>query len=1206
MKIRGLFLSLLSLVFWVTAASAMQYDASAAVQYANNWWNGRNTQRFENYHYSGGDCSNFVSQGLDSGFGGAFNWVPRYTEQQWNGNYWDTCHCKKPNWWSDQHGCMPYAPHLRRWLIDGLGCDSAYCPPFDSLHGQQRNVPGWLRPGDVGIYTWSNGAHFVIVIGFDQNGHPIYADHCGDGGSPPPWGPPHDTHDGDMSLKRPGQGLTLIHIPDVVLGCKHRAQGNSFDSTFKIWTYKHGYTCCWKERPGDSTPWTSNHTAYACLNWEETRGWTWDTLFSTRMNFAACSSIVLRQKVHSLLPSAGHILGSTDNGAHWTQTVGDQHTTEVSLPWATNQRDVRLAWCYHGVVSSGYWCIDDVELLARPTRSKDLCVTEIQAPCGIITQGKTIRPKVYIWNAGKQAVSASVRLTIGSPPYSYDQTQTITPYAYHDTMLEFNLGWLAMPPGTYTVTAYTNLAGDECRANDTASLTFQVLANTWTKMYPIYGGSGMATGACLATVDTNQIFCATGQKNFFAKYLLREDVWKTRAPTPQAFMNGGALAYPGSGDTLYAFRGNASLDFYKYSISANKWKNFADVLPAKVGSGAAMAYGGGGYIYALRGSQKRDFYRYSIASRSWQKMASVPEPAKIKQGASLVWTGGDSLYAFCGGDQALFYRYSISLNRWDARTSTPYNVDDGGALTYYPPGNKVYAFFGNKKNYFYAYNPTNGAWSSRQVAPNPVKNGGCLTYCDYSVFGGLGIGNDNDFWRYSPPVGGFLGAGGSESEPLEPALTQSAATAGVLSDHLDPGEQLTYDPTDKHTPQYSPNGFWIAYTASDSMSEGIGLYRIPAMGGMPDTLSTDSLTYETPKWTGDGTSLAAVADDGIYKVSSGIPAIRLAEGTVERPQVTGAWVVYEKWDTIDQTHDVCKVRLDGTGDTCLTSGTDEYLEPQPISDSDFVCLKLKDELYQVCRVTNGQEAWLTSDYMQNASLNLSPDKQWLTYEKLDESGYWQVYKMRVDGTDEVRITDSTCDCRTPVYSPDGRYIAYSKWQVDTTGSSDYSQICYKDLSSPASEVALNSANTVREHPCWSPDCRYIIYEVTAQSSMLGTNPKKFKQLGRAMTHIKPYGGVEEPAGLPRTFVLHQNRPNPFGRSTTIRYALPVSSLTELNIYDVTGRTVTRLVQSEQKPGYYSVAWKGTDARGQSVPAGTYFYVLKSNGKIAQKRMLLVR
>jgi hypothetical protein len=139
----------------------------------------------------------------------------------------------------------------------------------------------------------------VIVIGFDQNGHPIYADHCGDGGSPPPWGSPHDTHDGDMSLKRPGQGLTLIHIPDVVLGCKHRAQGNSFDSTFSYWDVKHQWVCCWRELPGDSPPWASNPTAYFCLNWEETRGLTRPAAFAAASRIRMFTTKTPRHKVRS-------------------------------------------------------------------------------------------------------------------------------------------------------------------------------------------------------------------------------------------------------------------------------------------------------------------------------------------------------------------------------------------------------------------------------------------------------------------------------------------------------------------------------------------------------------------------------------------------------------------------------------------------------------------------------------------------------------------------------------------------------------------------------------------------------------------------------------------------------------------------------------------------------------------------------------------
>jgi len=52
--------------------------------------------------------------------------------------------------------------------------------------------------------------------------------------------------------------------------------------------------------------------------------------------------------------------------------------------------------------------------------------------------------------------------------------------------------------------------------------------------------------------------------------------------------------------------------------------------------------------------------------------------------------------------------------------------------------------------------------------------------------------------------------------------------------------------------------------------------------------------------------------------------------------------------------------------------------------------------------------------------------------------------------------------------------------------------------------------------------------------------------------------------------------------------------------------VNTLASGDKKPGYYSIVWKGTDMRGRSIAAGTYFYILKSNGKIALKRMLFVR
>jgi len=567
------------------------------------------------------------------------------------------------------------------------------------------------------------------------------------------------------------------------------------------------------------------------------------------------------------------------------------------------------------------------------------------------------------------------------------------------------------------------------------------------------------------------------------------------------------------------------------------------------------------------------------------------------------------MYALRGDDYPDFYRYLTTADTWARLQSLPVNVAAGGALAYYPPGNKLFASVGGTRDSFYVYDIQANSWTRRHSAPDKVRRGGRLAYCNHAIYSGLGYRSSKDLWRYSPPAGGFLSAGGDDGEPVEAVASWSVPADRKPGSRLDPGELLTFDPNDKYAPQYSPDGIWIAYTAYDSVRDCNGLYQIPASGGPGMALSPDSLNYEDPDWAGSGGWLVAAADDGIYRISLGMPPLRLVEGIVSTPHVVegDSWVIYERWDPTARSHHAHKVRSIGTGDTCLTPGTSEYLDPRSVSDSAFACVKLKDEVYQLARDSAGQESWLTSDYMHNVGLDVSPDRQWLTYTKLDESGFWQVYTMRVNGTEETRVTDGVCDCETPVFSPNGQYIAYSRWPVDPTGSSEFSQVCYSDVNIPGGWVALHDADAERENPCWSPDCQYIIYEKSVESNLPSlAKKKKHKQIGRARTRLKPFDGVQGLDALPRAFALYQNRPNPFGRATTIRYALPVPSFTELSIYDVSGRTVTRLIQSEQKPGYYSAVWKGTDKHGRSVAAGTYFYVLKSNGKIAQKRMLLVR
>jgi hypothetical protein len=64
-------------------------------------------------------------------------------------------------------------------------------------------------------------------------------------------------------------------------------------------------------------------------------------------------------------------------------------------------------------------------------------------------------------------------------------------------------------------------------------------------------------------------------------------------------------------------------------------------------------------------------------------------------------------------------------------------------------------------------------------------------------------------------------------------------------------------------------------------------------------------------------------------------------------------------------------------------------------------------------------------------------------------------------------------------------------------------------------------------------------------------------------------------------------PNPFNPRTEIALALPVAGRARVDIYDVRGRLVRRLVDESLAAGTYSRTWEGLDDGGQRVSSGVY-------------------
>jgi len=83
--------------------------------------------------------------------------------------------------------------------------------------------------------------------------------------------------------------------------------------------------------------------------------------------------------------------------------------------------------------------------------------------------------------------------------------------------------------------------------------------------------------------------------------------------------------------------------------------------------------------------------------------------------------------------------------------------------------------------------------------------------------------------------------------------------------------------------------------------------------------------------------------------------------------------------------------------------------------------------------------------------------------------------------------------------------------------------------------------------------------------------------------------------------LFQNYPNPFNPVTTIEYEIAENSLATLNIYDVLGREVKRLVNDELSPGKYS-----TQFDGSNLPGGLYLCNLKAGLYSDTKKIIYLK
>jgi len=102
-----------------------------------------------------------------------------------------------------------------------------------------------------------------------------------------------------------------------------------------------------------------------------------------------------------------------------------------------------------------------------------------------------------------------------------------------------------------------------------------------------------------------------------------------------------------------------------------------------------------------------------------------------------------------------------------------------------------------------------------------------------------------------------------------------------------------------------------------------------------------------------------------------------------------------------------------------------------------------------------------------------------------------------------------------------------------------------------------------------------------------------------------YTGVE--SNIIPTTEIFGNFPNPLSHTTTIKFSVEnPDKNTEITIYNFNGQRIKTLVDKKLEAGSHQVVWDGTNAKGEKVSPGNYFYMIKTGNLIHTRKMILIK
>ncbi|MBI5748635.1 MAG: PD40 domain-containing protein, partial [Nitrospinae bacterium] len=285
--------------------------------------------------------------------------------------------------------------------------------------------------------------------------------------------------------------------------------------------------------------------------------------------------------------------------------------------------------------------------------------------------------------------------------------------------------------------------------------------------------------------------------------------------------------------------------------------------------------------------------------------------------------------------------------------------------------------------------------------------------------------------------------------------------------------RLTSGGTGDWFPSMNPNGREIVFV---STRLGYGdIWTIDTVEKKYHRLTYSDLPEFSPAWSPDGSKIAYVTNKGgefdIWIMDrDGKNKRRLTKGISDR-NWGNRFSAIKIMETAGYYH--LSWHPDGTKILFTEWGDNEKESCISILDFDKAIIdRLEADGTSIPEYTLIGEGELTKGEWEDFAPSFSPDGISLTFSS-NRSGNWNIWSMEFNGENLRQLTDEKADALAPVFSPDGKEIAYLKMQDARGKMQDYDLWIMKSDGSGARQVTKDIP--VISYPAWNPNGKEIAF-----------------------------------------------------------------------------------------------------------------------------------